>query len=35
MEARQAAEARHQVAALYQAHALGLVKLAGSWWETS
>jgi RNA polymerase sigma-70 factor (sigma-E family) len=28
MEARQAAEARHQVAALYQAHALGLVKLA-------
>jgi RNA polymerase sigma-70 factor (sigma-E family) len=28
MEVRQAAEARHQVAALYQAHALGLVKLA-------
>jgi RNA polymerase sigma-70 factor (sigma-E family) len=28
MEARQAAEARQQVAALYQAHALGLVKLA-------
>jgi RNA polymerase sigma-70 factor (sigma-E family) len=27
-EARQAAEARQQVAALYQAHALGLVKLA-------
>ena len=28
MEARQAAEARQHVAALYQAHALGLVKLA-------
>jgi hypothetical protein len=28
MEARQAAEARQQVTALYQAHALGLVKLA-------
>ena len=28
MEAQQAAEARQQVAALYQAHALGLVKLA-------
>ena len=28
MEARQAAEARQQVTALYRAHALGLVKLA-------
>lgn len=28
MEARQTAEARHHIAALYQAHALGLVKLA-------